>query len=215
MLFHLTKRLTFLIQIKHHNPPVFNVHSERLRVPVCERTLNQELLRADRVNWSRLCILKQMALRFNIRPATPDDRDFVLSIAPRLNEFDLPPWRDRVDMNRGDARVLGSVLSDPPAETAVFIAETEDGAPLGFIHLNVETDYYTNEEFGHISDIVVAPEGEGQGVGRALMAAGEDWARSKGYRLITLHVFTENTRARALYERLGYGEDFLKYIKAL
>jgi ribosomal protein S18 acetylase RimI-like enzyme len=156
-----------------------------------------------------------METDIKIRPAAPADRDFVLSIAPRLNEFDVPPWRDRADMNRGDARVLEAVLTDQPAGSAVFIAETEDGTPLGFIHLNVETDYYTHEEFGHISDIVVAPEGEGQGVGRALMAAGEDWARHRGYRLITLNVFTENTRARALYERLGYGEDFVKYIKAL
>jgi ribosomal protein S18 acetylase RimI-like enzyme len=156
-----------------------------------------------------------MALRFNIRPAAPEDRDFVLSIAPRLNEFDVPPWRDRADMNRGDARVLESVLSGPPPKTAVFIAETEDGAPHGFIHLNVETDYYTQEEFGHISDIVVAPDGEGHGVGRALMAAGENWARDRGYRLMTLNVFTTNSRARGLYEKLGYGEDTMKYVKKL
>jgi len=156
-----------------------------------------------------------MDLRINIRPAAPADRDFVLSIAPRLNEFDVPPWRDRAAMNLGDARVLWSALTDPPPETSVFIAETNDGTPLGFIHLNVETDYYTREKYGHISDIVVAPEGEGRGVGKALMAAGEDWARNRGYRLITLNVFMANTRARALYEHLGYGEDFMKYVKKL
>ena len=156
-----------------------------------------------------------MSTQFKIRPATPEDRDFILSIAPRLNEFDVPPWRNRETMDRGDMKVLDSVVTNSPGNTAVFIAESAPGVPLGFIHLNVETDYYTKEEYGHISDVVVAPEGEGNGVGTALIATGEEWARQRGYRLLTLHVFAANTRARKLYEHLGYGEDFRKYVKVL
>ncbi len=63
--------------------------------------------------------------------------------------------------------------------------------------------------------MVVAPGGEGRGAGRALMAAAEEWARGRGYRLLTLNAFSRNTRARRLYERLGYGEDMVKYVKEL
>jgi len=44
----------------------------------------------------------------------------------------------------------------------------------------------------------------GQGVGRALFQAVEDWARGQGLRRLDLTVQTGNARGRALYERLGY-----------
>jgi ribosomal protein S18 acetylase RimI-like enzyme len=52
-------------------------------------------------------------------------------------------------------------------------------------------------------------------VGRALMAKAEDWAREHGYGWLTLSVFGQNVRARELYERLGYGEDIIRYVKEL
>ena len=63
--------------------------------------------------------------------------------------------------------------------------------------------------------MIVAPEGEGGGIGRALIAKGEEWARAQGYRWLTLSVFAQNLRAREIYKRLGYGEDIMKYVKEL
>ena len=150
-----------------------------------------------------------------IRQARPDDKDFVISLLPRLVEFGPPPWRDPARMTETDVRVLSESLSAPPPDVSVLVAEDEGGAALGFIHLRAATDYFTREEHGHIADIVVAPWGEGRGVGRALMAAGEEWARGRGYRWLTLSVFVQNVRAREFYRRLGYGEDTMKYLKEL
>jgi ribosomal protein S18 acetylase RimI-like enzyme len=52
--------------------------------------------------------------------------------------------------------------------------------------------------------LFVAPHARGQGVGTALLAAIAREARARGYREVRLDVVDENTRARALYERLGY-----------
>jgi ribosomal protein S18 acetylase RimI-like enzyme len=52
--------------------------------------------------------------------------------------------------------------------------------------------------------LFVAPQARGQGVGTALLAAIAREARARGYREVRLDVVDENTRARALYERLGY-----------
>ena len=150
-----------------------------------------------------------------IRPAELSDRDFILSLLPRLVEFGPPPWRNSAQMTAADAQVLDGVLSTNPKGTTILIAEDDSGTPLGFIHLNTSTDYYTREEHGHISDIVVAAAGEGRGIGRALMAAGERWARNQGYRWLTLRVFAENLRARKLYEELRYRVDTINYIKEL
>ena len=151
----------------------------------------------------------------SVRPARDDDGEFILALVPRLMEFGPPPWYDAAEMVATDLETIGRVLKETPAGTAVLVAEGADGQRLGFIHLNSTVDYFTREEVGHVSDVVVAPGGEGRGVGRALMAAAEEWARGRGYRLLTLNAFVRNTRARRLYERLGYGEDMVKYVKEL
>ena len=48
-----------------------------------------------------------------------------------------------------------------------------------------------------------------------LIKKAEDWAKSHGLRWLTLNVFAKNENARNVYERLGYGEDILKYVKTL
>lgn len=54
----------------------------------------------------------------------------------------------------------------------------------------------------YVASVATAAEVRGQGVGSALMAAAEGWLPEA--RHIFLCVSSFNTRARALYERLGY-----------
>jgi ribosomal protein S18 acetylase RimI-like enzyme len=158
-----------------------------------------------------------MSINSNIRtrPASVRDREFIISLLPRLEEFGPPPWRDAAQMLATDIQVLSDKLINLPSGTAIFIAEDDQGLALGFIHLQTGKDYYYHEAHGHIADLIVAPEGEGRGIGRILIEQGEEWARSQGFRWLTLSVFAQNTRAREVYQRLGYGEDILKYVKEL
>jgi len=153
-----------------------------------------------------------MSSGIRIRPASAGDKEFILSLLPRLVEFGPPSWRDAAQMTTTDTQVLCDRLLNQPPATAIFIAEDSAGAPLGFIHLQAGADYYNHEEHGHIADVIVAPGGEGRGVGRLLIERGEEWARGRGYRWLTLSVFAQNVRAR---KRLGYGEDIMKYVKEL
>jgi GNAT superfamily N-acetyltransferase len=150
-----------------------------------------------------------------IRPASLDNQEFIISLLPRLMEFGPPAWRDVSQMTAIDTQVLSDALLSQSPGTAIFIAEDGEGAALGFIHLQTGTDYYLREKHGHIADVVVAREGEGQGVGSALIAKGEEWARSQKYRWLTLSVFAQNLRAREIYQQHGYGEDVMKYVKEL
>lgn len=151
----------------------------------------------------------------NIRPASAGDRDFILSLVPRLVEFGPPTWRNVPRMIATDIQVLTDQLLNHPPDISFFIAEDEKGHPLGFIHLQSGTDYYNHDKHGHIANVIVAPEGEGLGIGRMLIEKGEEWARARGYRWLTLSVFAQNVRAREVYQRLGYGEDIMKYVKEL
>ena len=156
-----------------------------------------------------------MPENFSVRPARPEDADFVLALVPQLLAFGPPPWRDIDQMTETDTLTIARSLRGASDRATVLVAEDSDGRLLGFIHLCGETDYYTRGECGHIADIVVAPEARGRGVGDAFMAEGERWARDHGYSMLTLNVFIENRHARTLYERTGFGAETVRYVKAL
>lgn len=153
--------------------------------------------------------------RVRIRGAEAKDRDFVLGLVPQLLAFGPPAWRDAESMRETDAAVVAGALDGRSAGSVVFVAEDEAGAQLGFVHVRPETDYYLRAECGHVADVVVAPEARGQGAGRALMEAAERWARERGYSMLTLNVFVENTGARAVYESLGFNAETVRYVKKL
>lgn len=98
--------------------------------------------------------------------------------------------------------------------------ETEDLIPGGrfnpqadmFTALNPQGEavgalWYLREEnprSAFIANLVVWEPHRRQGYGRQIMLAMEDEARRNNLPTIALHVFAQNTPARALYEQLGY-----------
>ncbi len=118
-------------------------------------------------------------------------------------------------MDAAVARWVDRSIGSDGADAIVLVAEDGERRPLGFIHVHTAEDFFTGETHGHVSDIVVAPGAEGAGVGRVLMAAGEEWSRARGHRMLTLFVFENNRRARRLYERLGFEADMSKMLKVL
>lgn len=57
---------------------------------------------------------------------------------------------------------------------------------------------------GWLYYVAVAPDLQGDGLGKAAVAAGEDWLRSAGARKVQLMVRTTNDQVRGFYARLGY-----------
>jgi ribosomal protein S18 acetylase RimI-like enzyme len=142
-----------------------------------------------------------------------DDDDFILVLVPRFVDFTLPPWRRRHECIEGIRNDLGRHLEDQPANNFLFVAEDPDGERVGFIELQKTQDFFTGRTNCHINNVVVATQHEGRGVGKALMAHAEDWAREHRCALVTLAVFPGNERARALYESCGYATDLLRLVK--
>lgn len=87
---------------------------------------------------------------------------------------------------------------------AVFVAERE-GRLVG--RLTVARDSHPASH--HVADVglMVARAARGQGVGSALLAAAEGWARAHQVTKLELHVFPHNLPALALYESAGYGRE--------
>jgi len=149
----------------------------------------------------------------DIRVARTDDESFILGLVARFVSFELPAWRDREESADGVRRDLEKHLRERPESSHFFVAETPDGVRGGFLHLQTTIDFFTGALNCHISDVAVAPGMDGRGIGGRLLAFAEDWARGHGCRYITLGVFPGNTRARALYERHGYGVELLRMAK--
>lgn len=150
-----------------------------------------------------------------IRLAEEEDDEFILSLVPRFVEFTLPAWRRRHECIEGIRQDLLRHLEDQPPNSYLFVAEDADGERAGFIHLQRTADFFTGRSNCHISDIAVAPSHEGNGVGKALLAHAEAWAREHHCQLVTLAVFPGNEHARGLYEACGYSTDLLRLAKPI
>jgi ribosomal protein S18 acetylase RimI-like enzyme len=59
---------------------------------------------------------------------------------------------------------------------------------------------------GWVYYVAVDPDAQKKGLGRAIMAAAEDWLRQQGVAKAMLMVRPDNTKVQAFYDRLGYDE---------
>ena len=146
-----------------------------------------------------------------IRPATAADERALLTLASRMANFELPPWRAAEEITGADARAMVDAVRGGHPDSQVFLAE-HDGRVAGCLHMVVAQDFF-GRRHAHLSVIATSEEAEGSGVGRALMTFADGWARDRSLPFITLNVFAANTRARRLYERAGYTLELLKYAK--
>jgi GNAT superfamily N-acetyltransferase len=148
-----------------------------------------------------------------VRPFAPGDREFVLSLAPRLL-IGIPSWRDDDKMLRAVDRWLNSGMDQHGGRSFVFIAEDVQGAPLGFAIVE-DSSHFTGVPQAELGELVVKEASEGRGVGRALVAACAEWARARGHGFLTLGTGAANTQARRFYQRLGFLEEDVRYVMLL
>jgi len=73
----------------------------------------------------------------------------------------------------------------------------------------------SGDRYAHVFLLYVAPEQRRQGIGTALLAQVQLWARARGDRHVGLQVFAHNYEARSLYERLGFATQSLLLLKPL
>lgn len=147
------------------------------------------------------------------RPYKPTDREFVLSIAPRLT-IGMRPWRNRTQWLKAVEGWLTSSVEAHPTETVVIVALNEQGERIGLASVT-SNEHFTGQPQAYIGELASTEGAEGQGVGRTLVAACEEWARANGYSLITLTTGAGNERALGFYRHLGYVDEDITLTKQL
>ena len=127
-----------------------------------------------------------MTIHVNIGEATAADRETVVALwqAAGLTR----PWNDpRADFDLAVANLASTILL------------ARDGAELLG---SVMTGFDGHR--GWVYYLASDPARRGQGIGRELMFAAEDWLRGRGCPKIQLMVRSDNVGAKGFYAALGY-----------
>ncbi|MEU9041165.1 MULTISPECIES: GNAT family N-acetyltransferase [unclassified Kitasatospora] len=130
-----------------------------------------------------------------IRPARPEDE------------------RDLAVLNRAAWSVLSDVSPQPPEEDGLFderrtpeqfLLAVLDGRLVGYVRQVPATPLVANRHVRQIQGLAVDGTVRGRGIGRRLVEAACDTARTEGARKMTLRVLGWNAPARRLYESCGF-----------
>ncbi len=140
-----------------------------------------------------------------VRPAGDDDQAGILELAPRLAEG-VAPWRDQAEALLAGRRWLEESLDAARTADGVVLVVADIVGIAGVISVKPST-HFTGERDGYIGELVVAHRASRGGVGRALIAAADVWARDHGLRNLTLHTGAFNANARGFYAALGFVEE--------
>ncbi len=105
------------------------------------------------------------------------------------------------------AREMDEILLNPERD-AVFVCAGLDGRLLGFAEASLRryAEGCDTSPVGYLEGWYVSPSARRQGIGRALVAAAEAWARAQGCTEMASDTQHDNEGSQAAHARLGYVE---------
>ena len=137
----------------------------------------------------------------NVRPATTEDADAVLAITKWFaTTFTID--------EAAFADSFAVILLEP---SACFLVAEANGELIGYVLAYEHPTLYANARVAWVDELAVNEEHRRSGIGRALMAAVEQWARERGDVAVTL----ATRRAAEFYKVLGYAESATYFQKLL
>ena len=93
-------------------------------------------------------------------------------------------------------------------DATTFVAERPDGSLCGFVEVGSRqyAEGCDSSPVGYIEGWWVDADVRRQGIGRALIAAAEDWARARGYTEMASDALIDNLVSHSSHKALGYEE---------
>ncbi len=133
-----------------------------------------------------------------VRPVETGDRAEWLRMRRSL-------WPDSADEHAAE---IERVLSGADRSLHVLVAEREGAGLLGFLEVGTRShaEGCTTSPVAYLEGWWVDPDARRAGVGAALVAAAEGWARARGLREIASDAELSNAGSHAAHRALGYTE---------
>jgi GNAT superfamily N-acetyltransferase len=141
-----------------------------------------------------------MPPEFTLRSAVRSDASAIAALSGQLG---YPASSDEV------ARRLDRILDDP--DSRVIVAELSGAGPVGWIHADV-VSRLTADPFAEIGGVVVAHGHRGEGIGRELLVAAEEWAAERGCRTVRIRSDVKRERSHRFFTDLGYGRSKTQHV---
>jgi len=126
-----------------------------------------------------------------IRPARLDDCGGITSLT---NELGYPSSEDKV------CQILEMVLTHPDHQ--IYVAESNN-ILAGYIHL-VCTMRMGSDPFVEIAALFVHDDFQNRGIGTALIADAEKWAKQKGFHFLRIRSNIVRKKAHAFFQQHGF-----------
>lgn len=125
-------------------------------------------------------------------------------------QFYKRPEQDQVAYDRDFSRLL----NDDPHDFYGLVA-VAGGQLIGLVHYLFHANMRLPEGVCYLQDLFTAPEARGTGVGRALIAAVSEMARTRGVHEVYWLTAEDNYAGRMLYDRVADRTPFIKYARTL
>jgi len=93
-------------------------------------------------------------------------------------------------------------------DAEVFVVDRGDGRLAGFVEAGTRAyaDGCDTSPVGYVEAWFIDPDARRQGLGRALLAAAEEWARAQGYTEMASDALIDNIVSHRAHAAAGYSE---------
>ena len=154
-----------------------------------------------------------------IREMDDADRETVIDLIWELNLYENAITHDRATGRKAATAGLAGNRRRMAEHGGTELVAEVDGNVVGYLLCVIESaQAYVHERFSrhaYIAELVIAEAARGRGLGQALIAAAEDFARASDMRSIFIGVLAGNAPADRLYEHLGYQTYNIERMKRL
>ena len=130
---------------------------------------------------------------FVVRPAVRADRHHIWRLSQELATSFVPQQR----MFDTSFDTLVAAPSD-----LLLVADLPTHGVVGYVLASQHLTFFANRPVAWVEELIVDQQARNRGVGRALMSAVEQWARSLGAAYVSL----ATRRAAPFYTAIGYQE---------